>query len=227
MAAFTVLLFPVLISFAFWQLDREQQKIRLQMQYDERASAPPVNITDIDWSSQDLGWMHVMAIGRFDSSRQFMLDNRIADSKVGYEVITPFITEAGTLFVNRGWVAQGQTRADLPNPPAPETESVIRGHIYVPEGETLMFGTDNMSADNWPVLIQRVDMAQMAAVAGIQNNMPHIVRLTAESAGVLQTNWSAINMRPETHRAYAIQWFVMATVLLILFVIFSFRKPEI
>jgi surfeit locus 1 family protein len=55
---------------------------------------------------------------------------------------------------------------------------------------------------------------------------PHIVRLDESSTAVLQTNWTAINMRPEVHRAYAVQWFVMASVLMFLYLFFSIRKLE-
>jgi surfeit locus 1 family protein len=226
MTLFTLVLFPVLISFGYWQLEREQQKTQLQRQYDERALSEPRSEAQIDWTNPDLGWIPVTAMGRFDSGRQFILDNRIFDSKVGYEIITPFITESGTLLVNRGWIAQGPTRAEFPELGINEGPATISGHIYVPEGETFVLGSDSSTTEAWPKLIQKVDVEQMALSLYATDVRPFIVRLTEDSQGVLQTNWAAINMRPETHRAYAVQWFTMAAVLLILYIMFSFRKPE-
>lgn len=226
MTVFTLALLPVLLSFGFWQLDREQQKIQLQAQYNQRASQTPVEARDVDWNSTDLGWIAVKATGRFNSAQQFLLDNRIHQSRVGYEVISPFVTDYGTILVNRGWVAQGPSRAELPDVEISEAEIGIVGHIYVPDGETMVLAADTPDAGNWPILIQRVDVTQMATLIGSDDTKPFVVRLTDESAAVLQTNWVAINMRPETHRGYAIQWFLMAAVLLILYVMFSFRKPE-
>lgn len=223
---FTLVLFPVLISFGFWQLDREQQKVELQIQYDERASALPREATEIDWSDPDLGWIPITATGTFDSDRQFLLDNRILDSKVGYEVITPFTTETGTLLVNRGWVSQGQTRAEIPEIGIDEETVEIRGHIYVPDGETFVLGSISPLNYTWPQLIQRIEVEQLAASLLVTDVKPFVVRLMDNSQGVLQTNWAAINMRPETHRAYAVQWFTMAALLLILYIMFSYRKPE-
>jgi cytochrome oxidase assembly protein ShyY1 len=226
MTLFTLVLFPTLISFGLWQLDREQQKSRLQIQYDERALVAPRDEAEIDWSGSDLGWVAITAVGRFDSSRQFMLDNRILNSRVGYEIITPFITESGTILVNRGWISQGQTRADIPDISVNEQPAVIDGHIYVPDGETFVLGSDASVEDNWPKLIQKVDVEQLASTLAINDIKPFVVRLTDNSQAVLQTNWAAINMRPETHRAYAVQWFTMAAVLLLLYLMFSFRNPE-
>lgn len=226
MTVFTLILLPVLVSFGFWQLEREQQKIQLQTRYDERASAEPVNITGLDWNNNDLGWIPITAIGHFDSEHQFMLDNRILDSKVGYEIITPFVTDTGTILINRGWIAQGQGRADIPELSVPESVMEIMGHIYVPDGEMFVLGSEPQDDNTWPRLIQKVDVQQMGISLGVADIKPHVIRLVEESNGVLQTNWAAINMRPETHRAYAIQWFVMATVLLVLYIMFSFRNPE-
>ncbi|MDP2126883.1 MAG: SURF1 family protein [Pseudohongiella sp.] len=226
MTLFTLALFPLLISFGFWQLEREQQKTQLQKQYDERALATPRNEAEIDWNNPDLGWTPVTAEGRFDSARQFMLDNRILDSKVGYEIITPFVTDSGTILINRGWVSQGSTRAEIPELGVSEATLTISGHIYVPDGDAFVLGSDSSSVQGWPKLIQKIDPEQMALSLGSTNVKPFVVRLTGNSQGVLQTNWAAISMRPETHRAYAVQWFTMAAVLLFLYIMFSFRKPE-
>ncbi|MBU2039643.1 MAG: SURF1 family protein [Gammaproteobacteria bacterium] len=224
--AFTLLLFPVLVSFGLWQLDREQQKIRLQNQYENRASEQPIEESDLDWNSADLGWMPITATGNFNSEKQFLLDNRILDSKVGYEIITPFTTETGTILVNRGWIAQGQSRTEIPDLTVDEGRTEIVGHIYVPDGETFTLGADGHENTSWPKLIQKVDVDELATSLGTNNARPFIVRLRVDSPGVLQTNWAAINMQPEVHRAYAVQWFLMAAVLLILYIMFSFKQPE-
>lgn len=226
MTAFTVALLPLLISLGYWQLDREQEKLAAQDRYDRRLHQDPVDINTVDWTDADLGWTQIRAQGHFMPDTQFLLDNRISDSRVGYEVITPFRTQQGTLLVNRGWIEQGATRAELPDIDiAPTPDSQIVGHIYVPSGETLVLGADNLSASEWPKLIQRVDPGTLSGVLGYEV-FPYIVRLTQDSPGVLKTNWSAVNMQPEVHRGYAIQWFMMAAALIILYLVFSFRKLE-
>jgi len=47
------------------------------------------------------------------------------------------------------------------------------------------------------------------------------VRLDALQPGVYVRNWPVISTSPEKHRGYAIQWFTMATVLLLLYLYIS------
>ena len=46
---------------------------------------------------------------------------------------------------------------------------------------------------------------------------PYSVRLDADSPGALTVDWPLVNMAPEKHRAYAVQWFCMALALLLIF----------
>jgi cytochrome oxidase assembly protein ShyY1 len=50
---------------------------------------------------------------------------------------------------------------------------------------------------------------------------PYPVNIDAGEPGALAVNWQAVNVSPEKHRAYAVQWFTMALVLLVFFVVRS------
>ena len=226
MTLFTVLLLPVLVSLGLWQLEREQDKIAAQEQYNRRLEQAAVDLGSVNWNDTDLSWTQITATGHFDPERQFLLDNRIVDSRVGYEVITPFVTDQGVVLVNRGWVAQGATRADLPSLELSDRpDQQIVGHIYVPSGEVLMLGGNVDQDTTWPRVLQRVDINGISDALGYEVK-PHIVRLAENSTGALRINWPPINMQPEVHRGYAVQWFLMALALIILYLVFSFRRLE-
>jgi surfeit locus 1 family protein len=54
--------------------------------------------------------------GKWDGSRQFLLDNRTRDGRAGYEVLTPLALDDGRwLLVNRGSVPFGGYRDRLPD----------------------------------------------------------------------------------------------------------------
>lgn len=224
---FTILMLPLLISLGYWQLDREQQKIQMQERYERRALESPVPIQSLDWldPDADFGWMRVTATGHYLPERQFLLDNRIHTSRVGYEALTLFDTDFGTLLVNRGWLAQGPTRQQLPALPVPEGRQTITATIYVPDGEMMLLASDNPAPDQWPIVVQRLDLEQISRLSG-QTLLPWSVRLEQGAPGLLQPNWQAINMQPEMHRGYAVQWFSMAAVLTLLYLLFSFRRSE-
>lgn len=225
---FTVTLLPLLIYLGLWQLAREQEKRETQADYDLRATQAPVAVEQIDWQDvEDIAWRRVEATGRYDTSRQFLLDNRINQSRVGYELITPFQTTSGLLLVNRGWIAQGADRQTLPDVSVNDDEVVIQGTVYVPSGEIMVLGEEEPAGQTpWPRVMQSLDVEQMSAILG-ETTLPYSVRLDPGAPGLTQINWQPVTLSPETHRAYAVQWFFMAVVLVILFLIFSFRRPEI
>lgn len=225
---FTVTLLPLLIYLGLWQLAREQEKRETQVGFDLRAAQAPVPLAQIDWQAvDDIAWKRVQASGRYDNTRQFLLDNRINQSRVGYEVITPFQTDSGLLLINRGWIAQGVDRQTLPDVSVTDNEVEIQGTVYVPSGDIMVLGEEEPAGqDPWPRVVQSLDIEQMSAMLG-EAALPYSVRLEPGAPGLTRINWQPVTLSPETHRAYAVQWFFMAAVLLILFLLFSFRRPEI
>lgn len=224
---FTAALLPLLVFLGLWQLEREQEKRNTQVDYDLRATRDPVPVADVDWQARDdIAWLRIEASGRYDNSRQFLLDNRINQSRVGYELITPFQTASGLLLVNRGWIAQGPDRQTMPDVSVTEEPVTLHGTVYVPSGDMLVLGQEEPAGDNpWPRVIQSLDTAQLATLLG-EPVLPYSVRLDPGAPGLTQINWQPVTLSPQTHRAYAVQWFFMAVVLVILFLIFSFRRPE-
>ena len=57
------------------------------------------------------------------------------------------------------------------------------------------------------------------AVAALQGDrvFPFPVRIDAGEPGALQVDWQVVNMSPQTHQGYAVQWFAMAAVLLVFY----------
>ena len=228
-ALFTFALLPVLIGFGFWQLDREQEKILLQSSYEARIQSPEIAMEELNPAQDNLAYLKVTANGFYDNQRYFLLDNRIYKGVVGYEVISPFKTESGmTVLINRGWIAQGGRRDTLPVAPQIEERTQMRGSIYVPLGAPFLLGSQQeINTINWPRVIQSLDMGRLAAELDVDSLFPYTVRLADNARGALQSNWPLLNMMPEKHRAYAVQWFVMAAVLMLLFLYTSVRHPEI
>src|SRR5688572_20604674 len=96
LALFTVLLFPLLVRLGFWQLEREQEKIQLQTMYTERQQQAPVALFDLD-EQEDLQYRQVVVAGTYDNEHVFLLDNKIYQGQVGYELIVPLLTNGGAV----------------------------------------------------------------------------------------------------------------------------------
>jgi len=228
MTIFTFAFAPLLFWLGQWQLDREQEKIQLQNDYEMRMLAPAVPIKDIDWRRSDLGFLKVKTLGEFQNGRVYLLDNKIHEGRVGYELIQPFVTETGqTILVNRGWIAQGLSREQLPDSPKVEGVIEIQGSIYVPLDEAfLLNGIEENGTLAGPKVIQSIQVEAISADLK-KEIAPYTVRLLENSPGLEQANWQAVNMLPEKHRAYAVQWFAMLFALLVMFIYFGYKNPRL
>lgn len=225
LSLFTLLLLPILVRLGFWQLEREQEKLALQSMYEVRQQAEAVNLDALD-SGDDLQYMPVVMSGTYDNAHNFLLDNRIYEGQAGFEVLTPFDTEQGEkVIVNRGWIAQNAYRDILPAIETVDGRVELRGAVYVPLGEQFMLGEETLGQD-WPRIIQSLDIQNMAQALNQHELFPYTVRLDALSPGVYLRNWPVISTTPEKHRGYAIQWFTMASVLLILYCYVSTRPED-
>jgi cytochrome oxidase assembly protein ShyY1 len=118
---------------------------------------------------------------------------------------------AVALLVGYGWLAAGATRAQLPDiPPAPAQVRWV-GYLYRVPGKPLVLGREEPAG--WPQVVQQIDQAQLERRLN-HPLFPDVVRL--ESSPGLDTGWTMVNLTPEQHLGYAVQWFALAAALAIL-----------
>jgi surfeit locus 1 family protein len=223
----TALLLPLLLGLGFWQLRRADEKFELQAQYSARQRVLPVALERLELQD-DLQYRQVEVVGRYDNAHNFLLDNRIHAGQVGYDLITPLVTETQrVVLINRGWLPQGPTRAQLPALDAIDGQVTVRGSIYVPVGKQLTLGALS-EGDAWPQVIQTLDPVPAGALAGYRADdvFPYSVRLAEGAPGVLVRDWPVVSMGPERHQGYAVQWFAMAAMLLGLYLYYSTRPSN-
>ncbi len=215
----------MLLGLGAWQLSRAEEKAAILAVHRERSESPAGPI-DPSWQTpEQLRFRRVELMGQYVPERQFLLDNQIRSGRVGYEVITPMRIHGreALVLVNRGWVPQGGTRAELPDVTVSEGSRRITGVLYMPFGEGLRLGGMDEAQLSWPRVIQYVDVGLietrlMHAVA------PFTVRLDpAEPDGYVR-DWAVVAVSPERHLAYAIQWFGLALVLAIGFVAVNLKR---
>lgn len=213
----TLLVLPVLISLGCWQLERAEEKRAIEdllaQRQQQEAVAPEALNLDVD-----LSFTPVILHGSFAEERQFLLDNRMHDGRLGYEVLTPFVTDKGSqLLVNRGWIQGSMNRTTLPQIPATGGQQVTQGFIYVSPGKPFLLKEQVLDTGTWPVVVQAIEIDKLSEALA-QDLFPHVVRLNEGAPSALATAWQSINQQPEKHIAYAVQWFAMAAALVLWFV---------
>ena len=216
----TVCLMPLLVALGVWQLHRAEEKRAIQQEVARSQAIPAVPLSElIQMQSSPLRYRKAFVSGQWESP-VFLLDNQMENGRVGYQVIGVFKLENGSkLLVNRGWMAMDLDRTHLPNvPPALSNKEV--GEIYLTE--ELLKDEMIYAEVGWPRRIQRLHLPMLSKELNTVV-LPFMLRLEKESPSALTVNWSAINMLPEKHQAYAIQWFAMAIAVLIFYVVLGLR----
>jgi surfeit locus 1 family protein len=161
--------------------------------------------------------------GEWLVEQSLLLDNRVYQRKVGYELLTPFRLRDGALImVNRGWlekpaamVAAGVALAQ-PN-------DRVSGTLYTPSvgyaiGEAINPG------QSAPKVSLYLDLEAFSQELG-QALQPVVLVVDDDDVNSLVRIWQSIVVGPERHYGYALQWFGLALVLVIFGIIWV-RKPR-
>jgi len=219
-----LLLLPLFLVQGFWQLQRAEEKRRLQEEYDRRATAPVMRVEPRLQQAEDLRFHRVVARGYYDARNQVLIGNRVHAGRVGYHVITPLRIEGGEVrvLVNRGWVPQ---REDGAPPPIDVPAGLVEaGGIATAPAEkplTLGWTRSRGALTVWPHL----DMRRYAELAPFAVQ-PVLILLNPGSPGGFAREWSRLDAGIAMHEGYAYQWFVLAGVLLVVYLVITLRRAE-
>jgi surfeit locus 1 family protein len=214
---FTACLLPIFMGLGAWQLQRAAEKADIKLRFEQRQLEAPRSLASVRGSAETLAYRRVLLEGEFIEGRDFLLDNRMYQGRYGFEVLTPVRLKESQrqVLVNRGWIAGDPARRELPDIPPLVGPAQLVGSIYVPPGDPYTLG--DIAADRaWPRQLLALDVAAMANMLDAIL-YPYSIRLDADSPGALLVDWPVVNVSPEKHQAYAVQWFSMAAALLLLY----------
>ncbi|MBU2877491.1 SURF1 family protein [Aliiglaciecola lipolytica] len=220
---FILLAVIILCSLGVWQLQRAHYKEARIQQIEQRKTSNPLNIEDL-LARQDKRDLPLQFKGKMLVNKVFLLDNRIENGQVGYQVLIPVRTEFGDVMVNLGWVKAGQYRDQLPRFDLPAYEQVFYGTSSVPTVNPMVTETAQMD-DKWPMLLQSIDLTLIAKFTGTQV-LPVVLQLDPEFPIGFTRNWVAVVMAPEKHYAYAMQWFGLAIACAVIYIV-ALRKRKV
>lgn len=218
----TLTAFAILIKLSWWQLDRAAEKTGQLQQQSEWQAQGPVNWTQlqrIDLSQADL--LQFADLGQWLAPMVWLVDNKIVDGKVGYDVVVPvqFSRFDAPLLVNLGWIEGAGSRAELPEFEIPE-HLAVEGVLRTTFGN-IRLGQNLEDHGQWPMRIQQIELDDLAAYLP-QPAFPAVIY--QQGASPFVTHYQAVVMPPEKHRGYALQWFLLAVAVVGVALAASIRK---
>jgi cytochrome oxidase assembly protein ShyY1 len=205
----------ILLSLSVWQWQRaahKQKNLTRIAQWQTQPAIPLIELITHQQRNHDTPINDGRAIsftGRWISPFVWLLDNQIVKGRQGYDVLVPVrqsdSPHSPIVIVNLGWVAAPATRSELPE--IGITDELIVQGIYRARAGGLLLGENLEDKGTWPMRAQKIDTQAFATylsgeiISGViyqQGYSPFI------------THYNPVVLPPERHRAYALQWLLLA-----------------
>jgi surfeit locus 1 family protein len=210
-----------------WQLYRYHFKKNLLATYQQNLTAAPQSFLTIADTDNPSAFQPVWLIGKYVNDATMFVQNRPYQNQLGYEVLTP-IKIAGKeklLLIDRGWVKTPADEKALPSVNAVLGELRLTGKIKWLNEYQFTLGKNMLHPEQSPLVMQKIDIAEISKLLH-QSFYPFILRLDANQPNGFVRDWIITAVEPSRHMGYAVQWFVMAVVLLIAYFSFCFQRAD-
>ena len=217
---FTLLLLVLMTGLGLWQLERANWKQVLVDTREGRTLLPPIALRPGEELGDEVQYRRVFARGYYDVEHQLLLDNKTYQGHAGYHVLTPLRLDESNavVLVNRGWVPLGKTRAELPKIPATSGEVLVDAMVELPPQKLFRLADIEEVNTAWPKVVQQLEIRELEQLLGVALE-PLILLLDKDDAFGFIRDWKAVyGVTVDKHRAYAVQWFTLAVVLLLIYI---------
>ncbi len=212
----------LLVALGTWQLQRLAWKEDIIATMDARLAQAPVPLAEaLTRPPAEREWQRVMATGTYLHDRQVAMYRMSVDGEPGYLILTPLrLADGRTILVNRGFVPPGLVEPELRPGSEPDGEvwvvGVLRG------GETqLTFTNDNDPATGawyW------YDLPALGTAMGT-DLLPGVIHADRDPAATWPVGGQAIFSPRNDHLQYALTWYGLAGVALVIYVLLLAKRP--
>jgi len=226
-----VILLPLGLFLGYWQMGRAEQKRSINAVFEQHASAEPLTLRGGEMDKEDMLFRQVHVQGSYDLKQQILLENQKYNGVPGYQVMTPLHIKGSKVYVlvNRGWIKQGDDRRFIPDLPGPTQAQVLSGRVGNAPSVGLKLGPPGEPGKVWPKRLVYMDLDWIAKETGYPL-LPYVIYLPEGAEdGLLRAKTSLqmhSAMSPEKHMSYAVQWFLLAGLALLMYIILSLKKSR-
>lgn len=214
-----VLAIILLIALGFWQLHRAEEKQLILTAEARETQLPPVEwVAGMPYPKQ---YQSIQVKGRYLSS-VFLLDNQFFEHQPGYNVLSPYLLADGhLLLIDRGWIAGD--RSHIPVLPPLQSAPHLSGRAYFPSAKSWVLGQEAEIKSDSITIVERIDVKLISNLLH-KSVYPFIIRLNKDDVNGFTREWPTVTMSPQRHYAYALQWFALAFIALVVFIGSNLKK---
>jgi surfeit locus 1 family protein len=222
----TAALVPLLAIFVWagsWQLGRAAEKERLIAMFTVGGVVGSLTELGDQADSADMHFRKFRLQGSFDNEHQLLLDNIVSAKRVGYQVLTPFVTGREVVMINRGWIVADVDRRVLPEITVDNLPRTINGRLaYFPRAGISLGEQEGLNQNVWPKRLLYPSPEQINTALGFDIPAYQLLLDASEDNGY-ERNWKAVSQSSEKNIGYAIQWFSFAALTLFLYAMINLR----
>lgn len=207
------------VALGNWQSHRAAEKRELAAGFDRAMRSPPIELPAAPIDAASVAHQHVGARGTFVPERAVLLDNKLRNGRVGYEVVMPLRIGRSPwhVLVNRGWVAAPASREALPAVRTPAGPVRVEGIALERIPRALAAGASHGTVR------QNLDIGAFAGETGLQLH-PVVIEQHSDLDDGLLREWPRPDLGIDRHESYSLQWYSFAALAVVLGIVFSFRR---
>lgn len=216
----------ICVTAGLWQVSRAEDKRLLFQAFDQNRATDALVGPVEDAAAVELRFQRMELAGSYDTERQVLIDNMVYEGRAGYQVLTPLRTDGTAVLVNRGWVAASPDRRRLPDLPVSATQRRVRGRLdLLPRPGLKLAAPASRPDDPWPRRLLFPSAGEIGQEIGYEVRDYQLL-LDPDSPDGFVRDWRPAVVGPERHVGYALQWFLFAVALSIIYVAVNLKRPE-
>lgn len=212
-----------------WQQGRATERRMAFEQIEAAARAPAIDFPGAGADPAQFARRRVAVSGEFLPRFTVLLDHRLQRGRPGYHVVQPLrVAGSGAhVLVLRGWIAAPARREQLPEIVTPAGRVRLEGIALdrLPQFLEPHAVADACRPGAAPCIWQNLRIDAFAAWAGI-GLAPLMIEQTSGLPDGLARDWERAEAGFRKNEMYALQWYSLAALSLVLFLVLSFRRES-
>ncbi|MCC6922050.1 MAG: SURF1 family protein [Nitrosomonas sp.] len=211
----------IFVELGRWQLSRAEERSSRHESLERLSNEPVVTISGGLVKLEDVEYRQVEARGRYLPEYTIYLDNKTYQGHAGYHVITPLQIKNSKILlaINRGWISTGNDRSIIPEIETTGGEIIVQGVATSPEFKTFQIGESVFSGQVW----SSFNLEHYQQMTGLALQPLMILQNSSAQDGLIR-DWIKPDSGASKNIGYAVQWFSLAFITIIIFLILNVKR---
>ncbi|MCH8621358.1 SURF1 family protein [Undibacterium sp. TS12] len=222
----SLLLVSLGVALAQWQTRRAEEKEIIAAQLAERMHLPVQQLKPDSAAGEIKAFRKLKVRGQFIAEWPLYLDNRPLQGRAGLYVLMPFKLEGSNKYVlvARGWQPRdAHDRLHVTAISAAAGEVMLEGLVRDKLDRVMQLGQPETVKPG--SLLQNLDIDMLIKQTG-WDFYPFVLEQTSAADDGLSRDWPLPSAGADKHRGYAFQWYALAVMAFLFFVVTGFRRGK-